>query len=109
MRNFLAEKILSGIAATLPQKDLGIILVVTLCGVCRKSHRSELRLNHFRICGLTLVEGKTHMIFELKHKRLSSLGRMGDLLCNGAFDSFPIPRDGFHTRGRSSHSPLHGH
>jgi len=32
----LAKKILSGIAAILPQKDLGIILVVTLCGMCRK-------------------------------------------------------------------------
>jgi hypothetical protein len=32
----LAKKILSGIAATLPQKDLGIILVVTLCGMRRK-------------------------------------------------------------------------
>jgi hypothetical protein len=36
MRIFLAEKILSGIAATLPQKDLGMILDVTLCGMCRK-------------------------------------------------------------------------
>jgi hypothetical protein len=109
MRNFLAKKIFSGIAATLSQKDLGIILVVTLCGMCRKEHRSELRWNHFRIRGLTLVEGRTQMIFELKHNRLSSLGRVGDLLCNGAFDSCPVPRDGFHSRGRTSHSPLHGH
>jgi hypothetical protein len=36
MRIFLAEKILSSIAATLPQKDLGMILVVTLCGMCGK-------------------------------------------------------------------------
>jgi hypothetical protein len=36
MRNYLAKTILSGIVATLPQKDLGIILVVALCGMCRK-------------------------------------------------------------------------